>query len=45
MLLPKGATATSEQISELFKRMQIEKTSYQIGKTKVNILDNTINLF
>ncbi|KAK1879442.1 Unconventional myosin-IXb [Dissostichus eleginoides] len=35
MLLPKGATATSEQISELFKRMQIEKTSYQIGKTKV----------
>ncbi|XP_034065644.1 unconventional myosin-IXb isoform X5 [Gymnodraco acuticeps] len=35
MLLPKGAIATSEQISELFKRMQIEKTSYQIGKTKV----------
>ncbi|XP_033960405.1 unconventional myosin-IXb isoform X1 [Pseudochaenichthys georgianus] len=35
MLLPKGAIATSEQISKLFKRMQIEKTSYQIGKTKV----------
>ncbi|XP_063742603.1 unconventional myosin-IXb isoform X2 [Eleginops maclovinus] len=35
MLLPKGATATSEKITELFERMQLDKTSYQIGKTKV----------
>ncbi|XP_042284922.1 unconventional myosin-IXb isoform X1 [Thunnus maccoyii] len=35
MLLPKGATATPAHITELFKRMDLDKTTYQIGKTKV----------
>ncbi|KAM7400316.1 hypothetical protein PAMA_004827 [Pampus argenteus] len=50
MLLPKGATATPEHITELFKRMDLDKTAYQIGKTKVflkekerQLLHNTLN--
>ncbi|XP_034558738.1 unconventional myosin-IXb [Notolabrus celidotus] len=35
MLLPKGATATPEHITELFERMKLNKNAYQIGKTKV----------
>ncbi|XP_067331802.1 unconventional myosin-IXb isoform X2 [Channa argus] len=35
MLLPKGATPSSQHISELFNRMELDKTSYQIGNTKV----------
>ncbi|XP_058504167.1 unconventional myosin-IXb isoform X3 [Solea solea] len=35
MLFPKGATATSEHITQLFERMKLDKSSYQIGKTKV----------
>uniref|UniRef100_UPI0037E73108 unconventional myosin-IXb isoform X2 n=1 Tax=Semicossyphus pulcher TaxID=241346 RepID=UPI0037E73108 len=35
MLLPKGATATPEHITELFERMKLDKTTYQIGKTQV----------
>lgn len=37
MLLPKGATVTPEHITELLERMELDKTTYQIGKTKVNI--------
>ncbi|KAK2822634.1 hypothetical protein Q5P01_022699 [Channa striata] len=50
MLLPKGATATSEHIKEVFKRMELDKTTYQIGKTKVflnekerQLLQDTLN--
>ncbi|XP_056912075.1 unconventional myosin-IXb-like isoform X1 [Takifugu flavidus] len=35
LLLPKGATEAPEHIKELFERMEINKSSYQIGKTKV----------
>ncbi|XP_013862875.1 unconventional myosin-IXb isoform X2 [Austrofundulus limnaeus] len=35
ILLPKGATGSPEVITELFERMGLDKTSYQIGKTKV----------
>ncbi|CAG07188.1 unnamed protein product, partial [Tetraodon nigroviridis] len=35
LLLPKGASETPEYITELFERMGIDKSSYQIGKTKV----------
>ncbi|XP_068593676.1 unconventional myosin-IXb isoform X2 [Cebidichthys violaceus] len=35
MLLPKGATVTREHITELLEKMELDKTTYQIGKTKV----------
>ncbi|XP_034411115.1 unconventional myosin-IXb isoform X2 [Cyclopterus lumpus] len=35
MLLPKGAALTPEHITELFEKMALDKTNYQIGKTKV----------
>ncbi|XP_026169113.1 unconventional myosin-IXb isoform X2 [Mastacembelus armatus] len=35
MLFPKGATASPAQITGLFERMELNKTTYQIGKTKV----------
>ncbi|XP_029309777.1 unconventional myosin-IXb isoform X2 [Cottoperca gobio] len=35
MLLPKGAAVTPEHIAELFEWMELDKSSYQIGKTKV----------
>ncbi|XP_060901288.1 unconventional myosin-IXb-like isoform X2 [Labrus mixtus] len=35
MLLPKGATATPEHITELLVRMELHKNTYQIGKTQV----------
>lgn len=38
LLLPKGATEAPEHIKELFERMEINKSSYQIGKTKVSVL-------
>nr|XP_020447008.1 unconventional myosin-IXb-like isoform X2 [Monopterus albus] len=50
MLLPKGATATPEQITELFEQLQLDKTTYQIGGTKVflkekerQLLQDTLN--
>ncbi|XP_039999529.1 unconventional myosin-IXb isoform X2 [Xiphias gladius] len=50
MLLPKGATATPEPITELFERMELDKSTYQIGKTKVflkekerQLLQDTLN--
>ncbi|XP_023121402.1 unconventional myosin-IXb isoform X2 [Amphiprion ocellaris] len=50
MLLPKGATATPEHITELFERMELDKSTYQIGKTKVflkekerQLLQDTLN--
>ncbi|XP_045907554.1 unconventional myosin-IXb-like isoform X2 [Micropterus dolomieu] len=50
MLLPKGATASAEHITELFERMELNKTTYQIGKTKVflkekerQLLQDTLN--
>uniref|UniRef100_A0A8C6UX19 Myosin IXb n=1 Tax=Neogobius melanostomus TaxID=47308 RepID=A0A8C6UX19_9GOBI len=35
MLLPKWATPTPEHISHLLERMELDKSTYQIGKTKV----------
>uniref|UniRef100_A0A3Q3XK94 Uncharacterized protein n=1 Tax=Mola mola TaxID=94237 RepID=A0A3Q3XK94_MOLML len=35
ILLPKGATEAPEHIIELFERMKMSKTTYQIGKTQV----------
>uniref|UniRef100_A0A665TPJ3 Myosin IXb n=1 Tax=Echeneis naucrates TaxID=173247 RepID=A0A665TPJ3_ECHNA len=35
MLLPKGSSATPEHITELFERMKLDNSNYQIGKTKV----------
>uniref|UniRef100_A0AAQ4R808 Myosin IXb n=1 Tax=Gasterosteus aculeatus aculeatus TaxID=481459 RepID=A0AAQ4R808_GASAC len=35
MLLPKGATMRPEHITELFEKMKLDRTNYQIGKTKV----------
>ncbi|KAF1383643.1 hypothetical protein PFLUV_G00133990 [Perca fluviatilis] len=50
MLLPKGATVTPGHIIELFERMELDKTTYQIGKTKVflkekerQLLQDTLN--
>ncbi|XP_035861011.1 unconventional myosin-IXb isoform X3 [Sander lucioperca] len=50
MLLPKGATVTPGHITELFERMELDKTTYQIGKTKVflkekerQLLQDTLN--
>uniref|UniRef100_A0A8C4DYA6 Myosin-IXb n=1 Tax=Dicentrarchus labrax TaxID=13489 RepID=A0A8C4DYA6_DICLA len=49
-LLPKGATGTPEYITELFDRMKLDKTTYQIGKTQVflkekqrQLLQDTLN--
>ncbi|KAM4605669.1 unconventional myosin-IXb isoform 2-T3 [Polymixia lowei] len=35
MLLPKGATATPEDITKLLQKMGLDQATYQIGKTKV----------
>uniref|UniRef100_A0A8D3BN83 Unconventional myosin-IXb-like n=1 Tax=Scophthalmus maximus TaxID=52904 RepID=A0A8D3BN83_SCOMX len=35
MLFPKGATATPEHITELCERMELDNSTYQIGKNKV----------
>uniref|UniRef100_A0A672IFN5 Unconventional myosin-IXb-like n=1 Tax=Salarias fasciatus TaxID=181472 RepID=A0A672IFN5_SALFA len=35
ILFPRGAAANPEQITELFERMALDKSTYQIGKTKV----------
>ncbi|XP_053185774.1 unconventional myosin-IXb-like [Scomber japonicus] len=50
ILLPKGATGTPEHITELFKKMDLDTTAYQIGKTKVflrekerQLLQDTLN--
>ncbi|XP_059200954.1 unconventional myosin-IXb isoform X2 [Centropristis striata] len=50
MLLPKGTTVTPEHITELFEKMELDKTAYQIGKTKVflkekekQLLQDTLN--
>ncbi|KAM3866271.1 unconventional myosin-IXb [Diretmus argenteus] len=50
MLLPKGATATPEDITKLLERMDLDQTTYQIGKTKVflkererQLLQDTLN--
>ncbi|XP_008274023.1 unconventional myosin-IXb isoform X2 [Stegastes partitus] len=50
MLLPKGTAATPEHITELFERMELDKSTYQIGKTKVflkekerQLLQDTLN--
>ncbi|XP_073346792.1 unconventional myosin-IXb isoform X2 [Pagrus major] len=50
MLLPKGATGTPEHITALFERMELDKTTYQIGKTQVflkekerQLLQDTLN--
>lgn len=42
LLLPKGTSGTPEDITELFERMEINKSSYQIGKTKVSGLTKVI---
>lgn len=39
MMLPKGATGTPEHITALFEKMKLDKSSYQIGRTKVKIQD------
>ncbi|XP_042353404.1 unconventional myosin-IXb [Plectropomus leopardus] len=50
ILLPKGAAVTPEHITELFQRMELNKNTYQIGKTKVflkekerQLLQDTLN--
>ncbi|KAJ3595340.1 hypothetical protein NHX12_004644 [Muraenolepis orangiensis] len=35
ILLPKEAAATSEEITELFQKMGVDQSTYQMGKTKV----------
>ncbi|XP_068605298.1 unconventional myosin-IXb [Brachionichthys hirsutus] len=35
LLLPKGALGTPEQISKLLERMEMDSTTYQIGKSQV----------
>ncbi|XP_076601854.1 unconventional myosin-IXb isoform X2 [Chaetodon auriga] len=50
ILLPNGASGTPEHITELFERMELDKTTYQIGKTQVflkekerQLLQDTVN--
>ncbi|XP_028282689.1 unconventional myosin-IXb isoform X2 [Parambassis ranga] len=50
ILLPKRTTAAPKPITELFERMKLDKTSYQIGRTKVflkekerQLLQDTLN--
>lgn len=50
MLLPKGATATSKHIAWLLEKMELDKSTYQIGKRKVflkeigrELLQETLN--
>ncbi|XP_041804694.1 unconventional myosin-IXb isoform X2 [Chelmon rostratus] len=50
VLLPKGAMGTPEHITELFERLELDKTTYQIGKTQVflkekerQLLQDTLN--
>ncbi|XP_055008136.1 unconventional myosin-IXb isoform X2 [Boleophthalmus pectinirostris] len=40
MLLPKGATPTPEHISQLLVKLKLDKSTYQIGKTKVFLKEN-----
>uniref|UniRef100_A0A8C4ZFI9 Myosin IXb n=1 Tax=Gadus morhua TaxID=8049 RepID=A0A8C4ZFI9_GADMO len=35
VLMPKGAAATSEDITKLFQNMGVDQSTYQMGKTKV----------
>lgn len=44
LLLPKGAANTSEPVTELFEKLQINKSSYQIGKTKVSVASKSLDL-
>ncbi|CAN9503460.1 unnamed protein product [Ophioblennius macclurei] len=37
ILLPRGATAKPEEITELFKRLQMDESTYRIGKTKIHL--------
>uniref|UniRef100_A0A3B3XL47 Myosin IXb n=1 Tax=Poecilia mexicana TaxID=48701 RepID=A0A3B3XL47_9TELE len=50
ILLPKGTTGSPQEITELFEKMGLEKSTYQIGKTKVflkekerQLLQSTLN--
>ncbi|XP_016897954.1 unconventional myosin-IXb isoform X3 [Cynoglossus semilaevis] len=50
ILFPKGATATPEQIRQLFEKLELDKRTYQIGKNKVffkaegkQLLQDTLN--
>lgn len=45
ILLPKGAKGTQEVITELFERMEMNSTTYQIGKSQVNGFYLIYNLF
>lgn len=45
ILLPKGATGKQEDITELFERMEMNNTTYQIGKSQVNVFYLICNLF
>ena len=38
VLLPKNATDSRTDVSVLFEKMGLDPTTYQIGKTKVNII-------
>ncbi|KAM9322226.1 unconventional myosin-IXb isoform 2-T2 [Pholidichthys leucotaenia] len=44
ILLPKGATATPEEIMKLLRRMEMDENTYQIGKTKVFFKENARKL-
>ncbi|XP_027875163.1 unconventional myosin-IXb isoform X2 [Xiphophorus couchianus] len=50
ILLPKGTTGSPQDINELFEKMRLEKSTYQIGRTKVflkekerQLLQSTLN--
>ncbi|XP_043990596.1 unconventional myosin-IXb [Gambusia affinis] len=50
ILLPKGMTGSPQEITELFEKMGLEKSTYQIGRTKVflkekerQLLQSTLN--
>ncbi|XP_033838179.1 unconventional myosin-IXb isoform X2 [Periophthalmus magnuspinnatus] len=40
MLLPKGATPTPKHISQLLEKMKLNKSTYQLGKTKLFLKEN-----
>lgn len=44
LLFPKGVTETPENITELLEKMKMDNTTYQIGKTQVNIVYRICNL-
>ena len=39
ILMPKEAAATSEAITKLFQKMGIDQSTYEMGKTKVAIIE------